>query len=103
MRSLTLLCAGLATFALALGYAAQALWAGVGVDVAISLLWLASDWRGWDVASEPCLVGWVGLAAFGAWLGCRPAGCCSAWSRRWRHGIWATSPCACALQAPAEI
>src|SRR3954467_8933370 len=69
MRPLTLLCAGLATFALALGYAGQALWAGVGVAVAIGLLWLAGDRRGWDWAAEPCLAGWVGLAAFGAWRG----------------------------------
>jgi len=69
MRPLTLLCAGMATFALALGYAGQALWAGVGVAVAIGLLWLAGDRRGWDWAAEPCLAGWVGLAAFGAWRG----------------------------------
>ena len=67
MRPLTLLCAGMATFALALGYAGQALWAGVGVAVAIGLLWLAGDWRGWDWTADACLAGWVGLAAFGAW------------------------------------
>jgi hypothetical protein len=73
MRLLTLLCAGMATLALALGYASQALWAGIGVDVAIGLLWLAGDWRGWDWTADPCLTGWVGLAAFGAWQGL-PAG-----------------------------
>jgi hypothetical protein len=69
MRLLTLLCASLATFALALGYAGQSLWAGVGIVVVIGLLWLAGDWRGWDWAAEPCLAGWVSMAAFGAWLG----------------------------------
>ena len=69
MRLLTLLCAGLATFTLALGYAGQSLWAGVGAAVAIGLLWLAGDWRDWDWVADACLVGWVGLAAFGAWLG----------------------------------
>ncbi len=67
MRLLSLLCAGLATFALALSYAGQALWAGFGVDIAIGLLWLAGDWRGWDWAAEPCLAGWVSLAAFSTW------------------------------------
>jgi hypothetical protein len=66
MRLLTLLCAGLATLALALGYAGLALW-GVGVAVAIGLLWLAGDWRSWDWAADVCLAGWVSLAAFGTW------------------------------------
>jgi hypothetical protein len=35
----------------------------------IGLLWLAGDVRGWDWLAEPCLAGWVGLAAFGAWWG----------------------------------
>jgi hypothetical protein len=69
MRLLTLLSASLATFALALGYANQSLWGGVGIAVVIGLLWLAGDWRGWDWAAEPCLAGWVALAAFGAWVG----------------------------------
>ena len=69
MRSLTLLCAGLATLTLALGSASQSFWAGVGAAGAIGLLWLAGDWRGWDWVAEPCLAGWVGLAAFGAWWG----------------------------------
>jgi hypothetical protein len=69
MRLLTLLCAGMATLALALGYGDQALWAGVGIDIAIGLLWLAGDWRIWDWAAAPCLAGWTGLAAFGAWQG----------------------------------
>lgn len=69
MRQLTLLCASLATFALAAGYAIQALWAGVGVLLLIGLLWLAGDRRSWDWVVEPCLAGWVGLAAFGAWWG----------------------------------
>jgi hypothetical protein len=73
MRLLTLLCAGLATFALALGYAGQALW-GVGVAIAIGLLWLAGDWRSWDWTADTCLAGWVGLAALGAWQGLT-AGC----------------------------
>jgi hypothetical protein len=73
MRLLTLLCAGMATLALALGYAGQALWAGVGVDVAIGLLWLVGDWRSLDWRADPCLAGWVGMAAFGAWQGL-PAG-----------------------------
>jgi hypothetical protein len=73
MRPLILLCTGLATFVLALGYAGQALWAGVGIAAAIGLLWLAGDWRGWDWVAEPCLVGWVSLAAFGVWQGL-PAG-----------------------------
>lgn len=72
MRLLTLLCAGLATLALALGYASSALW-GIGSAVALGLLWLAGDWRGWDWANDVCLAGWVGLAAFGAWQGL-PAG-----------------------------
>jgi hypothetical protein len=67
MRLLTLLCAGLATLALALGYADQSLWDGVGVAVALGLLWLAGDWRSWDGTADACLAGWVGLAAFGAW------------------------------------
>ena len=66
MRLLTLLCAGLATLALALGYAGPALW-GVGSAVVVGLLWLAGDWRGWDWTADACLAGWVGLAAFGAW------------------------------------
>ena len=69
MRSLTLLCAGLATLTLALGSASQSFWAGVGAAGAIGLLWLAGDWRDWDWVAEACLVGWVSLAAFGAWLG----------------------------------
>jgi hypothetical protein len=73
MRTLTLLCAGLAALVLALGYAGHALWAGVGVAAAIGLLWLAGAWRGWDWVAEPCLAGWVGLAAFGVWQGL-PAG-----------------------------
>jgi hypothetical protein len=68
MRSLTLICAGLATLALALGYASLALWAGIGIDIAIGLLWLAGDWRGWDWADGMCLTGWVGLATFGTWI-----------------------------------
>jgi hypothetical protein len=67
MRTLTLLSTGMATFTLALGYAGQSLWAGVGVAVAIGMLRLAGDWRGWDWVAEPCLAGWVGLATFGAW------------------------------------
>src|SRR5258705_6976017 len=67
MRLLTLLCAGLATLALALGYADQSLWDGVGVAGALGLLWLAGDWRSWDGMADACLAGWVGLAAFGAW------------------------------------
>jgi hypothetical protein len=66
MRLLRLLCAGLATLALAFGYAGTALW-GLGSTVAIGLLWLAGDWRGWDWTADVCLAGWVGLAAFGAW------------------------------------
>ena len=73
MKLPTLICAGTATLALALGYAGQALWAGVGVDVAIGLLWLVGDWRSWDWTADPCLTGWVGLAGFGAWQGL-PAG-----------------------------
>jgi hypothetical protein len=73
MRLLRLLCAGLATFTLALGYANQALWIGAGIDVAIGLLWLAGDWRGWDWVAGLCLAGWVGLAALGVWQGL-PAG-----------------------------
>ncbi len=69
MRSLTLISATLATFALALGYGGQSLWAGVGIVLVLGLLWLAGDWRGWDWVAEPCLVGWVVLAAFGVWLG----------------------------------
>jgi len=69
MRLLTLLCAALTTCALALGYAGQSLWAGVGVAVVIGLLWLAGDWRDADWVAEPCLAGWVALAAFGAWIG----------------------------------
>ena len=65
MRLLTLLCAGLATLALALGYA-QSL-GGVGVAVAIGLLWLLGDWHAWDWVNDVCLAGWVCLAAFGAW------------------------------------
>ncbi|HJZ48381.1 MAG TPA: hypothetical protein VKE41_14490 [Roseiflexaceae bacterium] len=67
MRLLALFCAGLATFAMALGYAGQSLWAGAGICGAIGLLWLAGHWRGWDWAADPCLAGWVGMAAFGAW------------------------------------
>jgi hypothetical protein len=67
MRPLTLLCATLATLALALGYADQSLWDGVGVAVALGLLWLAGDWRNWDWAADVCLAGWLGLAAFGTW------------------------------------
>ena len=66
MRLLRLLCAGLATLALALGYADPALW-GVGSAVIVGLLWLTGDWRGWDWTADTCLAGWVGLAAFGAW------------------------------------
>src|SRR4051812_22641975 len=66
MRLLRLLCAGLATLALAFGYANQALW-GVGSAVAIGLLWQIGDWRGWNWAADVCLAGWVALAAFGAW------------------------------------
>jgi hypothetical protein len=69
MRLLTLICAGLATLALALGYAGQALWAGAGLCIAIGLLWLGGQWRGADWVADPCLAGWVGLAAFGAWQG----------------------------------
>jgi hypothetical protein len=69
MRLLTLLCAALTTFVLALGYAGQSLWAGVGVAAVIGLLWLAGDWRGVGWMAEPCLAGWVALAAFGAWIG----------------------------------
>lgn len=69
MRLLALLCAGLATAALALGYAGQSLWVGAGVGVAIGLLWLAGRWRGWDWTADSCLAGWVGTAAFGAWQG----------------------------------
>jgi hypothetical protein len=69
MRPLTLVCAGLATFALALGFVTQSLWAWAGIAVAIGVLWLAGDWRGWDAVAGPCLAGWVGLAAFGAWWG----------------------------------
>jgi len=67
MRTLTLLCAGIATLAVALGYAVQSLWAGVGIVLVVGLLWLAGDWRGWDWAASPCLTGWIGLAAFGVW------------------------------------
>jgi hypothetical protein len=69
MRPLTLLSAGLATCALAAGYVIEALWAGAGIAVVIGLLWLAGDARNWDWVAEPCLAGWVGLAAFGAWWG----------------------------------
>ena len=69
MRLLTLLCASLAIFALALGYAGQSLWAGVGIAAVVGLLWLAGDWRGWDWVAEPCFAGSVALAAFGTWLG----------------------------------
>ncbi len=67
MRSLTLLFASIAAMVLALGYAGQALWAGVGIDIAIGLLWLAGDWRDWDWVAGPCLTGWVSLATFGIW------------------------------------
>jgi len=67
MRLLTLICAGVALFALALGYAGRASWAGVGIDVAIGLLWLAGDWCGWDATADLCLAGWIGLAALGTW------------------------------------
>jgi hypothetical protein len=73
MRLLTLLCVGLATLALALGYASQTLWEGAGLAVAIGLLWLAGDWRSWDWTADVCLAAWVGLAAFGSWQGL-PAG-----------------------------
>jgi hypothetical protein len=73
MRLLTLFCAGLATLALALSYAGQALWAGAGLCIAIGLLWLGGQWRGADWVAEPCLAGCAGLAAFGAWQE-RPAG-----------------------------
>ena len=69
MRPLSLLSAGLATCALVAGYAIAALWAGAGIAVMIGLLWLAGDVRVWDWLAEPCLAGWVGLAAFGAWWG----------------------------------
>ncbi len=73
MRLLTLLCAGLAALALALGYVSQAFWEGAGLTVAIGLLWLAGDWRIWDWTADACLAAWVGLAAFGSWQGL-PAG-----------------------------
>jgi hypothetical protein len=69
MRPHSVLSAGLATCALVAGYAIAALWAGAGIAVVIGLLWLASEMRGWDWLAEPCLAGWVGLAAFGAWWG----------------------------------
>jgi hypothetical protein len=69
MRLLAMLCAGLATLALALGYSGQALWAGSGICAAIGLLWLGGRWRGWDWAADPCLAGWVAMAALGAWQG----------------------------------
>ena len=50
MRPLTLLCAGMATFALALGYAGQALWAGVGVAVAV---WIAVLFRSLGAVGLP--------------------------------------------------
>ena len=69
MRPLTIACASLATLALLAGYALQALWPGAGLILLIGLLWLAGDRRGWDWVAEPCLAGWVLLAAFGAWWG----------------------------------
>jgi hypothetical protein len=69
MKSIALICAGLATLTLALSYAGQALWAGAAICAAIGLLWLAGRWRGWDWVTDPCLAGWVGMAAFGAWQG----------------------------------
>jgi hypothetical protein len=69
MRLMTPICAGIAALALALGYASQALWAGAGICLAIGLLWLGSRLRGWDWAADPCLAGWAGMAAFGAWQG----------------------------------
>jgi hypothetical protein len=67
MRAIAGTCAGAATLALAIGYSGQALWAGAGLCIAIGLLWLGSQWRGADWASDPCLAGWVALGAFGAW------------------------------------
>lgn len=69
MRLLMWICAGFATVTLALSYAGQGLWAGAGLCVALGVLWLGGKWRGADWAADPCLAGWVGLAAFGAWQG----------------------------------
>jgi hypothetical protein len=58
---------GLAALALALGYALHSLWAGAGCTLAIGLLWLAGQRRGWDWTAELGLAGYIGLAAFGIW------------------------------------
>ena len=69
MRVIAGTCAGVATLALAISYAGQALWAGAGLSAAIGLLWLAGQWRGANWVADACLAGWVGLAAVGAWQG----------------------------------
>jgi hypothetical protein len=58
---------GLAGLALALGYALHPVWAGAALALAIGLLWLEGQRRGWDWTAELGLAGYIGLAAFGIW------------------------------------
>jgi hypothetical protein len=59
---------GLATCALALGYALGGLWAWTPLIVALGFLWLLGQWRGRGWMTSVGLVFFVGVATGGLWL-----------------------------------
>ena len=60
---------GLATGVLALNYALSGLWSGMLLILALGLLWLIGQGRGWGGVASATFVVFVGAAVIGLWLG----------------------------------
>ncbi|HLF28689.1 MAG TPA: hypothetical protein VJG32_20360 [Anaerolineae bacterium] len=60
---------GLATGALALGYAVRGEWIGALLIVALGLSWWVGQRRGWNRVTPAGLISFTVLAAFGVWRG----------------------------------
>ncbi len=72
MKNLVFFSIGLTTLDLASGYALDGLWSWVIVIMAVGLLWLLGQWRGWGQVTAAAIIVFIGLTAFGMRLNISP-------------------------------
>ena len=72
MKNLVFLSIGLTTLGLATGYALNGFWGWVIVIVALGLLWLVGQWRGWGPVTTLAIIAFIGITMIGMWSGTSP-------------------------------